>query len=249
MGFLNHQSNQKYNLPDVFTAVKHNVTARQVAEMYGIKVNSHGMACCPFHDDTHPSMKLDERYYCFGCHASGDAIDFVSNLFQIGKREAAVKIAEDFHISYDPKGRHGRGQPVTPEQKKEWEMRQLQKEFREWRGKVLSDLSGDYRILTDKAEQNAPVDRDAPFPRAFVEAYKERARVEFYIGVLETAPRETQINLYLHDRAAIAALDDRVNGREPTQKTSIRSKLEEKKSRLKPQRNEAVNPRKEQAAI
>ena len=105
MGFLNHKNNQEHTLPDVFTAAKHSVTARQVAEMYGIVVNSHGMACCPFHDDTHPSMKLDDFCYCFGCHASGDAIDFVSNLFQIGKREAALKIAEDFHISYDPKGR------------------------------------------------------------------------------------------------------------------------------------------------
>ena len=84
MGFLNHNNNQEHALPDVFTAVKHGVTARQVAEMYGMEVNSHGMACCPFHDDTHPSMKLDERYYCFGCHASGDTIDFVSNLFRIG---------------------------------------------------------------------------------------------------------------------------------------------------------------------
>ena len=173
MGYLNHKNNQEHTLPDVFTAVKHSVTARQVAEMYGIEVNAHGMACCPFHDDTHPSMKLDERYYCFGCHASGDAIDFVSNLFQIGKRETALKIADDFHIPYDPKGRPGRGQPVTPEQKKEWEMRQLQKEFREWRGKALSDLNGDYRILTERAEQNAPTDRDAPYPQGFVQGNRE----------------------------------------------------------------------------
>ena len=52
MSFLNHKNNQEHTLPDVFTAVKHGVTARQVAEMYGIQVNAHGMACCPFHDDT-----------------------------------------------------------------------------------------------------------------------------------------------------------------------------------------------------
>ena len=221
-------------LPDVFTAVKHNVTARQAAEMYGVQVNSHGMACCPFHDDTHPSMKLDERYYCFGCHASGDAIDFVSNLLQIGKREAALKIAEDFHIPYDPKGRLGRRRPVTLEQKKEWEMRQLQKDFRERRGKVLSNLNGDYRILTERAEQNAPTDRETPFPQGFVQAHNDRTLVEFYIGLLKTAPRETQINLYLHDRAAIATLDDRVKGREKP-RTSVREKLKEKKNLLKAQ--------------
>lgn len=235
-------------LPDVFTAVKHSVTARQVAELYGVQVNSHGMACCPFHDDTHPSMKLDERYYCFGCQASGDAIDFVSTLFQIGKREAALKIAEDFHIPYDPKGRPERGRPVTLEQQKEWEMRQLQKDFREWRGKALSDLNGDYRILTERAERFAPTERDAPFPQAFVQAYNDRTLVEFYIGVLETAPRETQINLYLYDRAAIAALDDRVNGRGQA-RTSVRDKLGEKKNLLKAQRDGAVNRQTQRAAI
>ena len=235
-------------LPDVFTAVKQSVTARQVAEMYGIEVKPNGMACCPFHDDTRPSMKLDERYYCFGCHASGDAIDFVSNLFQIGKREAALKIADDFHIPYDPKGRHGRRKSPTPEQKKEWEMRQLQKDFREWRGKVLSDLNGDYRILTEKAERFAPTERDAPFPQDFVDAYNDRALVEFYIGLLETAPRETQINLYLRDRAAIAALDNRVNGRDKP-RTSVRERLEEKKSLLQAHKNEAVNRQEQRAAI
>ena len=46
---------------NVFESVKENVTARQAAEMYGIRVNRNGMACCPFHDDKHPSMKVDKR--------------------------------------------------------------------------------------------------------------------------------------------------------------------------------------------
>lgn len=52
---------------NVFEVVKENVTARQAAEAYGLKVGRTGMACCPFHSDKSPSMKLDERYYCFGC--------------------------------------------------------------------------------------------------------------------------------------------------------------------------------------
>lgn len=251
MGFYPKDSfgnRQDGALPDVFTAVKHSVTARQVAEMYGIEVNSHGMACCPFHDDTHPSMKLDERYYCFGCHASGDAIDFVANLFQIGTREAAMKIAEDFHTPYDPKGRPGRGKPVTPEQKKEWEMRQMQKDFREWRSKALSDLNGDYRILTDRAEQFAPTDREAPFPKGFVSAYNDRTLVEFYIGVLETASQENQISLYQSERTTIAELHDRVNGR-GRECRSVREKLEEKKIFLKSQMDKAMTVQKQRAAI
>ena len=62
---------------NVFEAVKQSVTTRQAAEHYGIHVGRNGMACCPFHNDKTPSMKLDQRYHCFGCGADGDVIDFI----------------------------------------------------------------------------------------------------------------------------------------------------------------------------
>lgn len=52
---------------NVFEVVKGNVTARQAAEAHGLKVSRTDMACCPFHSEKSPSMKLAERYYCFGC--------------------------------------------------------------------------------------------------------------------------------------------------------------------------------------
>ena len=62
----------------IFEAVKQSVTTRQAAERYGIRVERNGMCRCPFHHDDTPSMKLDRRFYCFGCGATGDVIDFVS---------------------------------------------------------------------------------------------------------------------------------------------------------------------------
>lgn len=86
----------------IFETVKQSVTARQAAKAYGLEVDIHGMALCPFHEDHHPSLKLDERFYCFGCHASGDVIDFTARLFGIGPRDAAQKLAEDFGITPRP---------------------------------------------------------------------------------------------------------------------------------------------------
>ena len=105
---------------NVFEVVKENVTARQAAEAYGLKVGPTGMACCPFHSDKSPSMKLDERYYCFGCGATGDAVDLTAKLFGIGLREAAVKLAEDFGLNYDSRQKPSvrpRIREPTPEQK------------------------------------------------------------------------------------------------------------------------------------
>lgn len=85
-----------------FETVKQSVTTKQAAEAYGLEVDKHGMAICPFHEDHHPSLKLDRRYYCFGCHATGDVIDFTARLFGISQRSAALKLAQDFGIDPRP---------------------------------------------------------------------------------------------------------------------------------------------------
>lgn len=87
---------------NLFETVKAAVTVRQAAEHYGLKVERSGMIRCPFHDDRHPSMKLNESYfYCFGCGATGDVIDFVARLFGLSSYEAAQKLAYDFGIDPD----------------------------------------------------------------------------------------------------------------------------------------------------
>ena len=47
---------------NVFAVVKDNVTAKDVAMRYGIKINRSGLACCPFHRDKTPSMKIDSKH-------------------------------------------------------------------------------------------------------------------------------------------------------------------------------------------
>ena len=84
---------------NLFETVKSAVTVKQAAEYYGCKVNRGDMICCPFHDDRHPSMKLNRDYfYCFGCGATGDVIDFVARLFGLSSYEAAKKLAYDLSL-------------------------------------------------------------------------------------------------------------------------------------------------------
>lgn len=85
-----------------FESVKQAVTTKQAAEAYGLEVDKHGMAICPFHEDHHPSLMLDQRYYCFGCRATGDVIDFTARLFGISQKSAALKLAQDFGIDPRP---------------------------------------------------------------------------------------------------------------------------------------------------
>ena len=83
---------------NLFKKLKASVTARQAAERYGLKVNRSGMARCPFHDDENPSMKLDDRYYCFGCGATGDAVDLTARLLGLTAKDAALRLEADFGI-------------------------------------------------------------------------------------------------------------------------------------------------------
>ena len=81
-----------------FETVKQTVTTRQAAERYWLSVNQSGMARCPFHADHNPSMKVDDRFYCFGCHATGDVIDFTARFFGLSSYAAAKKLETDFGI-------------------------------------------------------------------------------------------------------------------------------------------------------
>ena len=87
-----------------FESVKAAVPLRDAAKHYGLTVSRNGMTSCPFHEDRHPSLKMNEDYFfCFGCGASGDVIDFTARLFGISPKDATEKLAADFGISVDAK--------------------------------------------------------------------------------------------------------------------------------------------------
>ncbi len=55
-------------------------------------------APCPFHQEKSASFHVDDRkgyYYCFGCHAKGDAISFVRETENVGFMEAVAILARE----------------------------------------------------------------------------------------------------------------------------------------------------------
>ena len=88
----------------LFDMVREGVTALEAAERYGVKVNQHGRALCPWHADKHPSLSFRGQYCrCFACNNGGSAIDLTAQLFGISLLEAAQKLNNDFHIGADGK--------------------------------------------------------------------------------------------------------------------------------------------------
>jgi len=55
-------------------------------------------ASCPFHQEKSASFHVDDRqgfYYCFGCHAKGDAITFIRETENVGFMEAVEILARE----------------------------------------------------------------------------------------------------------------------------------------------------------
>lgn len=169
---------------NLFESVKADVTLRQAAEHYGLKVSRNNMVCCPFHDDRSPSMKLNENYfYCFGCGAKGDVIDFVERLFNLSSYEAAKKLAVDFGISAEP------GQPVAFHHKPKSCIRQIREDeiqcFR-----VLTDY---LHLLKDWKVRYAPKTPDEKPDNRFVEALQMLCHIEHLIDTLTVGNTEERV--------------------------------------------------------
>ena len=186
----------------VFEAVKQSVTLREAAQMYGIEVNRSGMACCPFHDDKNPSMKLNEEYfYCFGCGATGDVIDFTARLYNLSPKEAAEKLAQDFGLAYDSQ---------APPRRRYVRQKSEAQKFKEDRDHTFRVLADYFHLLRKWETDYTPkTPEENPHPR-FMEAIQRKDYVGYLLDFfLEDTPDEQRLWIAEH-QSEIAKLERRV---------------------------------------
>ena len=197
---------------NVFEAVKPNISTPHAAEMYGIKVNRNGMAVCPFHNDKNPSMKVDKRFHCFACQADGDVIDFVSRLCGLPCKEAAMKLADDFGISYD-----SRHKPTVRPHIREPTAEQLYQKEEARCYRVLTDY---FHLLRRWETQHAPKQPDDVWHPLFVEALQRKSHIEYLIDTLIDGTKEEKQALVAEQRKEVMKLEQRIaeyRGRSPKQ--------------------------------
>ena len=110
--------------------------------------------------------------------ADGDVIDFTSRLFGLSSKEAALKLAEDFSISFDRKG-HDPPQKRVIKRKISEEMRYRQAEQKCFR--VLCDY---LRLLERWKEEYAPKQPEDDWNPLFVEALHRQPYIEYLLDLL-----------------------------------------------------------------
>lgn len=135
---------------------------------------------CPFHSEKTPSLKIDtdkQRFYCFGCGASGDSISFVQKLHGSNFKETLQ------HLNLK------KPLKINSEQKKR---RTLVNDFREWEKSLKNELTDFYREFKSMTRDLKTWEE--------VEAYEEDFNmipiVEWYLDILTNGNDEDKYNLF-----------------------------------------------------
>ncbi len=170
----------------LYEAVKATVQPRMAAEHYGLKVNHSGMACCLFHNDRHPSLKLNEDYYyCFGCGAHGDVIDLTAKLFKESNYEAAKRLITDFGISTGEGWEPIRRQSKTP----------LLQEFQQEYALCVRIMTDYLYQLKQWKERYAPKTPEEEMDDRFVEACLMLNSIEYMTDILMFSEPKKQVEV------------------------------------------------------
>ena len=190
---------------NLFETVKASVSVPEAARAYGLTVTCHNMTRCLFHDDRHPSLKLNpDFYFCFGCGAKGDVIDLVAGLFDLSLYEAARKIAEDFGIDPDnPPKVAALAKPRHP-------MIRAFRDDERYCQRVLCDY---LHLLENWKVQYAPTSMEEEPDDRFVEACQMFAYIEYLADLLTVGDLEQRkaVVMELMKDGKITGLEDCVN--------------------------------------
>ena len=195
----------------MYETVKKSITTRQAAERYGLQVSHSGMCKCPFHDDHHPSLKVDRRFHCFGCQADGDVISFTARLFSLSPREAAGKLARDFGLSVELDSQ-------APKKRKHPEV-STEEMLAHKAAFVYQELADTRNQLVQWREQYAPKSPDDLYDPRFLEAIHNLEHVEAQMDTLlssDEADIRQVVEDYLQDKQI-----KEVHGMEPEVKTPV----------------------------
>ena len=201
----------------MYESIKAVVTARQAAESFGVVVNRSGMAICPFHEDHTPSLKLDQRYYCFGCGATGDVIDFTARLLGISNHNTAQALAERFGINPESQT------VTTPQIKPAVPLRTLEQ-------RCLFALVQYEKLLRFWKKHYAPKTPEESFHARFVEGCRRESFISHLIDEMMDADpwqRKQAVELLLEDDHLHCLQDYVLQNQEEEMKINIWNRSEE----------------------
>ena len=185
----------------------------EAARFYGLEMNRAGMACCPFHDDKNPSLKVyDDHFYCYGCGATGDCTGFVAKLFGLRQIDAAKKISEDFGLRLFERGIAA---PITIDTKPK-------DDFRAWLENAKQTVSAYLNRLYEWDRAYAPKSPSDELHPLFVESLHKIDYIEYLEGILLHGTESEKRDMYENGKGDIEAIRKRLDSLAVEQQPKIR---------------------------
>lgn len=188
--------------------IKDSVPMIEAARFYGLEVNQHGDALCPFHREKTASLHIysgNRGWHCFGCGAGGDVIDFVQLSFGLSFQDALAKINDDFQLGLQVQRRSTLMSKIIAAQeayKAKQKRMQRDEELRNawWHYMLLTDLFRIYKTIIhrEKLKMRASMDDEAlaifDFSDAYAIAVKMLPEVEYMLEQAESKLKELKRN-------------------------------------------------------
>ena len=164
----------------VFELVKDSVDIIDAAGRYGIDVNRHKKALCPFHSDSHPSLSFKgQRFTCFACGASGDVIDLVGRLANKAAIDTVRELGREYNLQIDL------NKPApSGEVRRRKQLQEKKKAFVQWEAWAWSTLASYFRLLGRWKSEYAPKNPDDQLHPRYVKSLHERDYIEYILDTV-----------------------------------------------------------------
>ena len=174
-----------------FREVRERVTAEDAARRYGLDVDRHGKALCPFHADRHPSMSFKNGYYrCRVCNVGGDSIDLTARLLELTPLEAVKRLNTDFALGLPIDA------PPTKAERLEAQKWRLDAEtyqnFQKWRAQTVTRLNECFRLAFLALKYVSPDFWTNPM----VDAVRYQPAVEWWSDALTSGNISKQMEIF-----------------------------------------------------
>ena len=187
---------------NIFQDIKDRVDLKDLVRYYGLEVDRGGFACCPFHNDRHPSFKVyEDHYHCFGCGEHGDHIDFVQKLYGLSNIKAAKRISQDFGLRLFDKEL---AIPVKPYLKEKNEMKQ-------WFRFAKNTLSEYIDILNDWEKIYMPRSPIESVNERYLESIHNKGYAEMILNEITYGSDNDRRELYHTGREYVFGIKKRLD--------------------------------------
>ncbi len=188
----------------------------EAAKFYGLQITRSGMACCPFHEDGKPSMKIyEDHYYCFGCGATGDCTGFVSKLFGISQLDAAKKISHDFGLNLF------NGEIAVPVN----ERVRTENNYHVWLRNARATVTEYLHRLDEWRRIYKPINQSEQLNPLFVESLQKTSYIEYLADLLSYGTEQEKRDLYKINSNTIMQIQKRLDKLAAVKEHTVKHKL------------------------